>query len=128
MATSSAVLDDWRNCRVNSGRRRRSFEAVAKSLRCVCGAVLSGDSDAELFRRVEEHIEKEHQPARTGLTQAEAKVASLVGEGLSNRQVGDRLGLGVKTVETHLSHVFRKLGIRSRDELKPELREKSPNG
>jgi len=124
MGTSSAVLDDWRNYRVNSGALRRSFDGVAKSLTCVCGAVLTGESDGELFRRVEEHIEQEHEPARTELTQTEAKIAALVADGLTNREVADRLGVGVKTVETHLTRVFRKLAIRSRDELQPGMREK----
>jgi DNA-binding CsgD family transcriptional regulator len=68
---------------------------------------------------VEEHIEAEHEASRrTALTAAERKIAALVAEGLTNTQIGVQLGLAEKTVETHLSHVFRKLGIRSREELR----------
>ncbi|MFL5929446.1 MAG: AAA family ATPase [Gaiellaceae bacterium] len=52
-----------------------------------------------------------------GLTPAERRVATLVAEGRTNREVAAALLLGERTVETHLSHVYAKLGIRSRTEL-----------
>ena len=52
-----------------------------------------------------------------GLTPAEHRVAALVAEGRTNREVAAALFLGERTVETHLSHVYAKLGIRSRTEL-----------
>jgi DNA-binding NarL/FixJ family response regulator len=41
-------------------------------------------------------------------------VAQLVTDGLSNREIADRLLVSDKTVETHLSAVFRKLDVRGR--------------
>lgn len=52
-----------------------------------------------------------------GLTAAERRVAALVAEGRTNREVAATLFLGERTVETHLSHVYAKLGVRSRAEL-----------
>jgi DNA-binding CsgD family transcriptional regulator len=52
-----------------------------------------------------------------GLTPAEQRVAALVAEGRTNREVAAALFVGERTVETHLSHVYAKLGIRSRTEL-----------
>ncbi|HSD79123.1 MAG TPA: LuxR C-terminal-related transcriptional regulator, partial [Solirubrobacteraceae bacterium] len=52
-----------------------------------------------------------------GLTAAERRVAALVAEGRTNREVAATLFLGERTVETHLSHVYAKLGVRSRTEL-----------
>jgi DNA-binding CsgD family transcriptional regulator len=52
-----------------------------------------------------------------GLTFAERRVAVLVAEGRTNREVAAALFLGERTVETHLSHVYAKLGVRSRAEL-----------
>jgi len=52
-----------------------------------------------------------------GLTAAERRVAALVAEGRTNRDVAAALFLGERTVETHLSHVYPKLGVRSRAEL-----------
>jgi pimeloyl-ACP methyl ester carboxylesterase/DNA-binding CsgD family transcriptional regulator len=51
------------------------------------------------------------------LTDAEQRVAQLVAEGLANRDVAERLFVSPYTVETHLKHVFSKLGIASRSEL-----------
>ena len=51
------------------------------------------------------------------LTEAEIAVVRLVAQGESSRAVAERLFLSVNTVNTHLRHVFGKLGIRSRVEL-----------
>ena len=51
------------------------------------------------------------------LTRAEARVARLARDGLSNREIGRRLFVTPKTVEFHLSSAYRKLGISSRREL-----------
>jgi DNA-binding CsgD family transcriptional regulator len=51
------------------------------------------------------------------LTDAERRVAQLVADGLGNREVAGRLYLSRYTVETHLKHVFAKLGVSSRAKL-----------
>jgi DNA-binding CsgD family transcriptional regulator len=56
-------------------------------------------------------------PALGALTPAEERVAALVAEGKTNREVAAALFLSDRTVEGHLSHVFGKLGIRHRAEL-----------
>ena len=48
------------------------------------------------------------------LTPTEHDVALLVAEGLRNRDIADRLAMSPYTVDTHLRHVFAKLGVRSR--------------
>jgi len=50
---------------------------------------------------------------RPSLTDAERPVLGLAAEGLTNREIADRLFLSRYTVETHLKHVFAKLGVRS---------------
>ena len=52
-----------------------------------------------------------------GLTPTEERVAGLVAEGLSNKQVAAELFVSVRTVEANLTRVYAKLGIRSRTEL-----------
>ncbi|MGP4022065.1 helix-turn-helix transcriptional regulator [Actinomadura sp. 3N407] len=51
------------------------------------------------------------------LTPTELKVASLVVEGLTNPEIGDRLFISRATVKTHLAHIYRKLDIGNRTEL-----------
>ncbi len=52
-----------------------------------------------------------------GLTPAERRVAALVAEGRTNREVAAALFLGERTVASHLTRVYAKLGVRSRTEL-----------
>ncbi|MFE5369273.1 helix-turn-helix transcriptional regulator [Streptomyces mirabilis] len=51
------------------------------------------------------------------LTESERKLIPLVVEGLTNRAIADRLYVSVHTVNTHMKHIFTKLGINSRVEL-----------
>ena len=55
--------------------------------------------------------------ASDGLTPAELRVAALVAEGRTNREVAAALFLGERTVASHLTHIYAKLGVRSRTEL-----------
>jgi DNA-binding CsgD family transcriptional regulator len=71
------------------------------------------------------HAELGHVGGRRraeGLTPAERRVAALVAEGRTNREVAATLFLGERTVETHLTHIYAKLGVRSRTELARRLR------
>ena len=59
--------------------------------------------------------------ARDQLTAQELQIAQLAAEGLSNREIGQRLFLSHRTISTHLYRVFPKLGITSRAELSASL-------
>lgn len=48
------------------------------------------------------------------LTEQERTVLRLIGEGLTNRQIGERMGLAEKTVKNYTSHVLAKLGLQRR--------------
>jgi two-component system, NarL family, response regulator DevR len=64
------------------------------------------------------------------LTEQERGVLRLIGEGLTNRQIGERMGLAEKTVKNYTSHLLAKLGLERRTQaaiLATELRERSPN-
>jgi DNA-binding CsgD family transcriptional regulator len=56
-----------------------------------------------------------------GLTAAESRVAALVVDGRTNREVAAALFLGERTVASHLTHIYAKLGVRSRTELARRL-------
>lgn len=61
-----------------------------------------------------------------GLTAAERRVAALVAEGRTNREVAAALFIGERTVASHLTHVYAKLGVRSRTELARRLHTDEP--
>jgi DNA-binding NarL/FixJ family response regulator len=73
-----------------------------------------------LIRRVR----GEPEPWRTNangpsatLTRREAEVAALAAGGFSDREIAARLFVSVRTVESHLARVYRKLGVGSRTQL-----------
>jgi predicted ATPase/DNA-binding CsgD family transcriptional regulator len=51
------------------------------------------------------------------LSEREREIAALVADGLSNRDIADRLSISVRTAENHVSHILVKLGLRSRSQL-----------
>ena len=60
------------------------------------------------------------------ITPAEQRVVALVAEGLTTRQIGDRLHISSFTVGSHLRHVYQKLGINSRVQLTREVIKHGP--
>ncbi len=55
------------------------------------------------------------------LTASERRVAELAGEGMTNREIAQTLFVTARTVEGHLTHVFRKLGVSARGDLAAAL-------
>ena len=64
--------------------------------------------------RAEPAEEAAERPAIAGLTEREREILTLVGEGLTNRQIGKELYLSEKTVKNHVSRLLAKLGVRRR--------------
>jgi DNA-binding CsgD family transcriptional regulator len=62
------------------------------------------------------------------LSPQEFQVASLVAQGMRNREIATQLFLSPKTIETHLGHVFRKMRVKSRTELVVRLAEGPSSG
>ena len=58
-----------------------------------------------------------HMPAVHELTPQEIRVARLARDGLTDKQIARGLAISTKTVEAHLQHIYRKLGVQSRREL-----------
>ncbi len=99
--------------------RRR--QRKKRSARDAIGAALAGFEElgaATWVAKARSELGRIGGRTRTeGLTPAEHRVAVLVAEGRTNREVAAALFLGERTVETHLTHVYAKLGVRSRAEL-----------
>ncbi len=76
------------------------------------GSLLDARSTAAVMRRIQTE-QQEAEPLRT-LTDQERAVLELIAEGLTNRQIGERLFLAEKTVKNYVSHLLAKLGLEHR--------------
>jgi pimeloyl-ACP methyl ester carboxylesterase/DNA-binding CsgD family transcriptional regulator len=61
--------------------------------------------------------EKSAEIADGPLTTREYQVADLIADGLTNSEIGRRLGLSVRTVDAHVEHIRTKLGVRARTQI-----------
>ncbi|MDD7942731.1 AAA family ATPase [Actinomycetospora lutea] len=107
--------------RANQRVAARGELALGQDLAARCGAV-------GLVERARQELHaagaRPRRVAVTGvgaLTAGERRVAELAADGLSNREVAQALFVTTKTVETHLGHVYRKLGVTGRDDLADRL-------
>ncbi len=76
------------------------------------GSLLDPRTTAALMNRLRR--EREEQDPLQKLTEQERAVFDLIGEGLTNRQIGERLYLAEKTVKNYVSHLLNKLGMQRR--------------
>ncbi len=99
-ATASALLTDAAEHadRIGHEQLRRAVRGFAASAGLRVGGDEAPTADAD------------------PLTARERQVLALIAEGLSNRQIGERLFISVKTVSVHVSAVLRKLGVSTRTE------------
>ena len=108
-----------------------SVEATRKALSetefddaWAAGAALSTDEAIAYARRG--RGERKRPPTGwDSLTPTEREVVRLVSEGLGNKDIGDRLFISPRTVQTHLTHVYAKLGLTSRMQLAQEAARRS---
>jgi DNA-binding NarL/FixJ family response regulator len=72
--------------------------------------------DPEAARKVMNRMREQatRSDPLAGLTGQERKILELIGEGLTNRQIGARMYLAEKTVKNYVSAVFAKLGMERR--------------
>jgi DNA-binding CsgD family transcriptional regulator len=120
--------------------RRRRLRTEAREQLGAALATFSRLGAVAWVRRAESELRatgltsRKRTPSATEqLTPQELQVAVVVADGVTNAEAAARLFLSAKTIEFHLSNVYRKLGIRSRSELVrtvlaglPERRRESP--
>ncbi|OSP33699.1 MULTISPECIES: response regulator transcription factor [unclassified Streptomyces] len=96
-------------------------------------SLLDASATAKLMARLRSAGQQpaEEPDVLPGLTDREREILDLIGEGLTNRQIGQRLYLAEKTVKNHISRLLSKLGVerrvqaaviatQARDRMRPE--------
>jgi DNA-binding NarL/FixJ family response regulator len=76
------------------------------------GSLLDPTATRRVMERLRSHGET--QDKLSGLSEQERRVLDLIGEGLTNRQIGERMFLAEKTVKNYVSNVLAKLGLERR--------------
>jgi len=61
--------------------------------------------------------DREAMDSLHGLTPREREVLSLIGDGLTNKEIAERLVISLSTVQTHYAHIIEKLGLNNRAEV-----------
>jgi DNA-binding NarL/FixJ family response regulator len=87
------------------------------------GSLIDADATAAVLGRV--RAQRDQGAAVSGLSEQERAVFELIGEGLTNREIGGRLFLAEKTVKNYVSRILAKLGMQRRTQaavLATELR------
>ncbi|ROV68745.1 ATP-binding protein [Streptomyces globisporus] len=115
------ALEDLGRALQRSGHRHEAVDFIreAHGLFTAAGMRIDADRVCERLDRPQ-NARPAPQPSRrvplawSQLTLSEVKVAQLVAEGLTNREVATRLFLSPHTVDSHLRHIFSKLGLSSR--------------
>jgi two-component system, NarL family, response regulator DevR len=75
-------------------------------------SMLDPEAASRLMKRMREQTAR--SDPLSGLTNQERRILQLIGEGLTNRQIGGRLFLAEKTVKNYISSLFTKLGMERR--------------
>jgi DNA-binding CsgD family transcriptional regulator len=106
------VLCDLTTAYQQLGESRRA-QVIARQAWSIAEACQADPITAKLAL----DAELEPTPTATVLSDAEQRVADLVVHGLTNREIAKRLYITVSTVEQHLTHTYRKLGVAGRADL-----------
>ena len=123
--TDEAAVIAWAEAGVSGLRSpastsRSSPQAVETTARG--GTVCSPKLAAVLLRRVARDA-GDHRPAATALTAREREIAALIEQGHSNKEIAERLDIGLPTVKNHVHNILTKLKATRRGQAAAMLRD-----
>lgn len=86
-------------------------EDIAKAIRAAMDGnpTIEGKVASMMMNRMQKEPSKHES-----LTPRELEVLSLIGKGMSNKEIGEQLFIGIKTVKTHVSNILAKLEVEDR--------------
>lgn len=90
-------------------RQERLLTAIARAVTRSVSETGAVETEGAIRSKVQE------------LTEREREIAELIGKKLTNRQISERTGITVRTVEVHRAAIIRKLGVRTPDDIERYL-------
>ncbi|MFC6023458.1 AAA family ATPase [Plantactinospora solaniradicis] len=124
-ARTQLAFGEWLRRQRRAVQSRGHLRAARETFDAL-GAIPWSDRARQELRAAGEVSPHRSPDARDQLTAHELHIAQLAAEGLTNRQIGQRLYLSHRTVSTHLHRIFPKLGITSRSALGAALTRPDP--
>lgn len=91
-----------------------TMEAIGQAIRRVVGGELAFPDSVDLSVPVMDAEESGVATALSGLTPQQFRVATMISQGLLNKQIAYELNVTEATVKAHITELFRKLGVHSR--------------
>jgi DNA-binding CsgD family transcriptional regulator len=123
-ARAQLVYGEWLRRRSRAVESRAPLREAARTFEALGHVRLAGRARREL-RASGERGARGVPEAWAQLTPQELQIAQLAADGLSNREIGERLYLSHRTVGSHLHRLFPKLGVTSRTQLPEALEPQS---
>jgi ATP/maltotriose-dependent transcriptional regulator MalT len=117
-ARSQLLYGEWLRRQGRKGDAREQLELAYDALHAMGIEAFAERARRELSATTGRRARRYVDASSTQLTSQELQIAGLAQQGLSNREIGDRLFLSARTVEWHLRNVFGKLSISSRRALR----------
>ena len=128
MGSSPIVSTAHSLCELGAALRRAGRRGIAQEplrealdLAVQCGAETLAARAREELKAAGARPRRDRLNGRDALTASELRVAKLAAGGATNREIAQALFLTPRTVETHLTHTYRKLDIGSRTQIAEAL-------
>jgi DNA-binding CsgD family transcriptional regulator len=119
-ARTQLAYGTWLRRRRHNTESRVPLREAADAFSAL-GSTRSADRALRELRATGEAVHRRRPEAWDELTAQELQIAQLAADGLTNREIGERLYISHRTVGTHLYQLFPKLGVTSRTELRAAL-------
>jgi DNA-binding CsgD family transcriptional regulator len=119
-ARTQLAYGTWLRRRRHNTESRTPLREAADAFAAL-GATQAADRALRELRASGEAVRRRQPEAWDQLTAQELQIAQLAADGLTNREIGERLYISHRTVGTHLYQLFPKLGVTSRTELRAAL-------
>jgi DNA-binding CsgD family transcriptional regulator len=106
-----------------SGRRREARESLREGLEAAerCGSLILTERARQELAAAGARPRRPRATGTESLTPSEQRVAEMAASGMTNAEIAQALFVTRKTIEMHLSRVYRKLSVAGRDELEERL-------
>jgi predicted ATPase/DNA-binding CsgD family transcriptional regulator len=123
VASSCPALEDWPPLRAVRALAEQEADRQRGGPYLSAAELLNQAAFGDEARRFPPRVLVSNQALVEPLSERELEILMLIGQGLQNGDIADRLVIGISTVKKHISHIYGKLGVTTRDQAVLRARE-----